>query len=727
MMKNIRTENKWVSCGINLDEDVHFSTTYLRMSLNENIKHIFQGYTAFVAIYDNFNEEYFFDEDECIEIARNLIAKIISDGPWFDQILDNVIKKADILSGIFNEQEMGYDFLKKRSNDELKGLYKKQLDATLALYEYARIPEILDRGVNYFTDFLLNYLKQMLNKNEVYEEFRLLTKASEKSIYQKADDDLKKIVEMIPQELLINPTVRNLRLGLPLNVRNKITDFLQKWKYLEYHGYGLKKILNFEDVLLKIVDYKKHNISQLINDESDRGSISINENEMPLNIRKLFELYPKLAITKLYRKYYQIKNFYFLDMILSEIASRIQETEAFVRCMLPEEILCFFETGVIEREKIKARIGGCIYSYYDNKEFIVTDKAEISNIKKCLIQQHQNEELTTLSGYPVSKGLKTGKCVIVNRREDVQKFQEGNIIISDSADPDIFDIVQQAGAVLTVQGGATSHVALFCREQGVPAIIGIKDLMQIKDGTNVEVNAYQGKVTILFNDTTEDFFDIGQKAKNLHILQEKNFLVPNFSVLNYFEIRKELKLSKKEKVLERIHKCGMELSENKKYIFRSSAINEDTIEQSNVGKFTSITNLKRGELLEGIERFVNENDKKGYEGGIIFQEMLPFDFCGVAITGDGRLNDKNFVTLEVCKGDQNKVTEGIGKISRIIYDKVRDEINDYTSMESIFPNLQVINLVNSFLKIEKVWNKPVDIEWGVLHDVLYILQVRPIV
>ena len=48
-------------------------------------------------------------------------------------------------------------------------------------------------------------------------------------------------------------------------------------------------------------------------------------------------------------------------------------------------------------------------------------------------------------------------------------------------------------------------------------------------------------------------------------------------------------------------------------------------------------------------------------------------------------------------------------------------------MESIFPELQVLNLVNSFLKIEKVWNKPVDIEWGVLHDVLYILQVRPIV
>ncbi len=81
--------------------------------------------------------------------------------------------------------------------------------------------------------------------------------------------------------------------------------------------------------------------------------------------------------------------------------------------------------------------------------------------------------------------------------------------------------------------------------------------------------------------------------------------------------------------------------------------------------------------------------KKDYEGGIIFQEMLPFDFCEVAITGDERLNNKNFMTIEACKGEQNTVTEGKGNISRIIYDKVRDEINEINDYSFVEKNILI--------------------------------------
>ncbi len=725
-MRQFLEDKKWVSCGVNLDEDIHFSTLYLRTSLDKNIGHIFKGYSSFVAVYDNFNEEYFLEEKECIYLAEQLTHKIMGDFTWFEQILGNVIYKADILCGVFDEQKITENYLKNIDNQELKKLYKMQLDASIALYEYARIPEVLDRGVNFFTNFLLHYLKQILNKEDVYEEFLIMISTHEKSIYQKAEDELKEIIQMIPSEFLKNATVRSLRLKLSVEIKEEIRNYLKKWKYLEYHGYGLKKILSFEDILLKIVNFRETNNTN--DDDLNKKKVLIAENQISDNIQKLFDIYPRLGITKLYRKYYQIRNFYFLDMILSEIAFRMKETEELVRCMLPEEILEYLETDVLKKEDIQSRVKECVYIYDGTEEFIVTDKKKIVLIKDELYRKEQNMSLNQLSGYPVSKGFLTGKCVIINRREDMKKFQDGDIVISDSADPDIFDIVKHAGAVLTVQGGATSHVALFCRERKIPAIVGIKGLMRIQDGTNLEVDAYNGEIKILYSKENGEFYDIGQKAKSLRVLKEKGFSVPDFSVLNYSDIKREFEKSEVEKIREKLLSCGLILSDDKKYIFRSSAVNEDTVEESNVGKFSSIANLNKPLLIEGIKRFITENDVKGYAGSIILQEMLPFDFCGVAITGDNRLNNKNYMTIELCMGNQNRVTEGIGEITRIVYDRTRDEIKELTgAIREFLPDLKILNLVNEFLKIERIWNMSVDIEWGMCKGNLYILQARPIV
>lgn len=719
---------KWISCGINLDEDIHFSTSYLRMSLDKNIGNIFHGYSSFIAIYEDFNEEYFLDKDECLRIAEQLTHEIIDNYSWFEHILENVVKKSDSLYKVFDEHKITETFLKKQCDEELKKLYKSQLDATLALYEYARIPEILDRGVNYFTNYLIDYLKSILNQDNVYEEFLLMTTTNERSIFQKAEDDLEEIIEIIPKELLINATIRSLRLKLPINVREKIRNYLSKWKYLDYHGYGIKKLLTFEDVLSKIVNHKKKQNNQLRMIDLERKKKFIREKEIPLNIQNLYDVYPRLAITKLYRKYFQIRNFYFLDMLLTEIADRMREPEEFIRSMLPEEILNYLETGVVDKNAIKSRINKCIYVCLDSQENIVSEKDKIDFISNKLRKKCEYKNLNQLSGYPVSKGYKMGKCVTINRKEDAIKFQDGDIIISDSADPDIFDIIKNAGAVLTVQGGATSHVALLCREQNIPAIVGVKDLMRIQDGTKLEVNSDTGKINIISDNRKETSYNIGNKAKNLNILKARNFKVPNFAVLNYSDISDEFEHFEKDKILQNLNKCGMELSNGKKYIFRSSAINEDTLEESSVGKFSSVANLKKSELLEGLERFIGENSTKGYAGSIILQEMIPFDFCGVAITGDRRLNSTNFITIEVCIGDQNNVTEGVGEITRIVYDKDRDEIRELSNKCGIaLSDLGIRNLVNYFLKIEKIWNRPIDIEWGIYNKTLYILQARPIV
>jgi len=58
--------------------------------------------------------------------------------------------------------------------------------------------------------------------------------------------------------------------------------------------------------------------------------------------------------------------------------------------------------------------------------------------------------------------------------------------------------MQKAVAVVTEEGGLTSHAAITSRELGIPCIVGTKIATKIlKDGDRVEVNATKGIVKIL--------------------------------------------------------------------------------------------------------------------------------------------------------------------------------------------------------------------------------------
>jgi pyruvate,water dikinase len=55
--------------------------------------------------------------------------------------------------------------------------------------------------------------------------------------------------------------------------------------------------------------------------------------------------------------------------------------------------------------------------------------------------------------------------------------------------------MQKAGAIVTEQGGVTSHAAIVSRELGIPCLIGTKIATKVfKDGDMVEVDATKGIV-----------------------------------------------------------------------------------------------------------------------------------------------------------------------------------------------------------------------------------------
>ena len=80
----------------------------------------------------------------------------------------------------------------------------------------------------------------------------------------------------------------------------------------------------------------------------------------------------------------------------------------------------------------------------------------------------------------------------------MNKMNKGDILVSIATDPDIVPAMKKAAAIVTEQGGVTSHAAIVSRELRIPCVIGTKIATKVlKDNDLVEVDATKGIIKIL--------------------------------------------------------------------------------------------------------------------------------------------------------------------------------------------------------------------------------------
>jgi len=129
-------------------------------------------------------------------------------------------------------------------------------------------------------------------------------------------------------------------------------------------------------------------------------------------------------------------------------------------------------------------------------------------------------------GLPASPGVATGVArVILNPRSpEAQQFKEGDILVTKMTDPDWVPLMKKAAAIVTDEGGMTSHAAIVSRELGIPAVVGTGNATQvIKTGMLVTVDGsrgvvYEGKVEIGKKREKEEVAAAGISAEALRDL-----------------------------------------------------------------------------------------------------------------------------------------------------------------------------------------------------------------
>lgn len=99
-------------------------------------------------------------------------------------------------------------------------------------------------------------------------------------------------------------------------------------------------------------------------------------------------------------------------------------------------------------------------------------------------------------GQGVGKGSSYGRAVVVkNAEEALQKIKQDDILVTYGTDKDMMPAIEKASAIITEEGGLTSHAAVVGLSLGIPVIVGVDKAVDIiEDGKDLTIDASKGDI-----------------------------------------------------------------------------------------------------------------------------------------------------------------------------------------------------------------------------------------
>ena len=206
------------------------------------------------------------------------------------------------------------------------------------------------------------------------------------------------------------------------------------------------------------------------------------------------------------------------------------------------------------------------------------------------------------------------------------------------------------------------------------------------------------------------------KAKNLKVLEENGFQVPKFKIAYPGD------------------EIDFSYFDSELFAVRSNDAHEDGENFSYAGQFLTVLNVPKSEVDKAIKSVVDSYKNRYYEeklgiqaenkiSSVIIQEMVASEYSGVLFTANpkGILNE---TVIVVGKGLGSSIVED--KAETITYHHYRDGATYKEGNALNFPENLVKELEKTGERIEKLFGKPMDIEFAVKDEKIYILQAREI-
>ncbi len=100
-----------------------------------------------------------------------------------------------------------------------------------------------------------------------------------------------------------------------------------------------------------------------------------------------------------------------------------------------------------------------------------------------------------VKGTGIGKSAASGTACIVKNESDLENFEEGQILITGSTNSNYLPFIKKSAALVTEEGGLTSHGAIVAINLGKPAVVGVDEAVDlIKNGEMITVDAIRGLI-----------------------------------------------------------------------------------------------------------------------------------------------------------------------------------------------------------------------------------------
>ena len=162
----------------------------------------------------------------------------------------------------------------------------------------------------------------------------------------------------------------------------------------------------------------------------------------------------------------------------------------------------------------------------DEKIYIVQARPEtvksrenVGTMERYLLKQ---KGTVLCEGRSIGQRIGSGKVRIISSVKEMDKVQDGDVLVSDMTDPDWEPVMKRAAAIVTNRGGRTCHAAIIARELGVPAIVGCGNATEVLvDGQEVTVSCAEGDTGFIY----EGSLDFEIQRNSIHSMPKLPFKI----------------------------------------------------------------------------------------------------------------------------------------------------------------------------------------------------------
>jgi pyruvate,water dikinase len=142
-------------------------------------------------------------------------------------------------------------------------------------------------------------------------------------------------------------------------------------------------------------------------------------------------------------------------------------------------------------EWAKDGLTNALYAVQARPETVHSQKS----MPKLRLYELQRSAPVLVKGLAIGDAIGKGPAHPIRDPSELGRFRPGEVLVTETTDPDWEPVMKTAAAIVTERGGRTSHAAIVARELGLPAIVGATNAMSaIAGDAPVTISCAEGEV-----------------------------------------------------------------------------------------------------------------------------------------------------------------------------------------------------------------------------------------